>query len=84
MQVRDAMKATQTQTWHPDEDATPTPRDVAEMAIVLEGRHGSHAVEVADFFANMHAQHKDAGRSWAWAAVAETVRARTRARINES
>ncbi len=70
--------------WHPDEDTTPTPREVASMAIVLEGRHGVHAADVADFFSSMHAQHKDAGRCWAWAAVAETVRARTLTRIKKS
>ncbi len=67
--------------WHPDEDATPTPREVENMAAVLEGRHGRHAAEVADFFSIHHGQSGDAGRSWAWAGVAELVRQRERQRI---
>lgn len=69
--------------WHPDEDATPTPREVENMAAVLEGRHGRHAAEVADFFSIYHGQSGDAGRSWAWAGVAELVRKRERQRINQ-
>lgn len=68
--------------WHPDEDATPTPREVEEMAAVLEGRHGTFAAEVADFFSSLHSQHGDAGRSWAWAGVAERVRRRTQTRLD--
>ena len=68
------------QRWHPDEDATPTPREVGEMAVVLEGRHGLHAAEVAEFFSTQHALSGDAGRSWAWAGVAETIRVRERER----
>lgn len=56
--------------WHPEEDATPTPRDVEFMAEVLEGRHGNLAAEIAEFFASFHGQKGDAGRSWAWAGVA--------------
>ncbi len=66
--------------WQQDEDATPTPADVGEMAVVLEGRHGAFAAEVAEFFSTFHAQSGDAGRSWAWAGVAETIRARERTR----
>jgi hypothetical protein len=69
-----------TSRWQQDEDATPTPGDVAEMAMVLEGRHGTFAAEVAEFFSTFHAQSGDAGRSWAWAGVAETIRARERGR----
>lgn len=68
------------QRWHPDEDVTPTPRDVGEMASVLEGRHGLFAVEVAEFFSTQHALGGDAGRCWAWAGVAETIRVRERQR----
>lgn len=67
--------------WHPEEDATPTPRDVDFMAAVLEGRHGQHAAEVADFFSSLHSQNGDAGRSWAWAGVAEVVRRRELSRL---
>jgi hypothetical protein len=66
-----------TGSWHPDDDATPTPREVQGMAEALEARHGQHAAEVADFFSTMHSLRGDAGRCWAWAGVAETVRRRT-------
>lgn len=68
-------------TWHPDEDVTPTPGEVQTMASVLEGRHGTHAAEVADFFAEAHGQQGDAGRCWAWAGVAEVVRRREQMRL---
>ena len=67
--------------WHPDQDMTPTPNEVEMMASVLEGRHGVHAERVASFFSECNAQAGDASRSWAWAAVCERVRKRTRARI---
>lgn len=70
--------------WQPDEDTTPTPREVDLMAKVLEGRHGVMAAEVADFLSAWHADRRDAGRSWAWAGVAETVRRRMRRRIKSS
>lgn len=70
--------------WHPDEDVTPTPREVDTMACVLEGRHGAHAAEVADFFSSLHSQKGDAGRCWAWAGVAEKVRQRARQRMQAS
>jgi hypothetical protein len=50
------------------------------MAQVLEGRHGRWAADVADFFSTFHGQRGDAGRSWAWCSVAETVRRRERSR----
>lgn len=67
--------------WHPDADVTPTPNEVELMASVLEGRHGIHAEQVADFFSLANAQKGDASRSWAWAAVTERVRRRTTDRI---
>ena len=67
--------------WHPDVDATPTPNDVEFMALTLEGRHGIHAAEVADFFADLRSNAGDAGRSWAWAGVAALVRQRLDRRI---
>ena len=70
-----------TMNWHPEEDATPTPRDVDFMASVLEGRHGLYAADVAEFFSSLHGERGDAGRSWAWAGVAETVRIRERHRV---
>ena len=71
-------------TWHPDNDATPTPRDVTFMAEVLEGRHGLLAAQVAEFFADYHGERGDAGRAWAWCGVAELVRNRERARIEQN
>ncbi|MCB1522267.1 MAG: hypothetical protein KDJ37_17090 [Hyphomicrobiaceae bacterium] len=71
-----------TSRWHPDEDATPSPRDVEFMAATLEGQHGRLAAEVAEFFSNVHSENGDAGRSWAWAGVAELVRKRERLRLN--
>jgi hypothetical protein len=67
--------------WQPDGDATPTPRDVQAMAEVLEGQHGMHAADVADFFSTSHSLRGDAGRCWAWAGVAELVRQRVRDRL---
>jgi len=72
-----------TSSWHPDEDATPSPRDVEFMAATLEGRHGLLAAEIADFFAAAHTERGDAGRSWAWAGVAELVRMRERQRLQQ-
>lgn len=70
--------------WHPDEDVTPTPREVDTMASVLEGRHGRHAADVAEFFSSLHSQNGDAGRCWAWAGVAEKVRQRERQRLQNA
>ena len=70
-------------SWDPDEDVTPTPRDVEEMACVLEGRHGFHAADVADFFSSLHSVKGDAGRCWAWAGVAELVRRREQKRMQQ-
>lgn len=53
-----------------------TLQDTELMAVVLEGRHGTFAAEVADFFALLHRQLGDAGRSKAWGGVARTVRRR--------
>ena len=47
------------------------------MAVVLEGRHGTFAAEVADFFALLHRQLGDPDRSHAWGGVARTIRRRT-------
>jgi len=69
---------------HIEDDATPVPADVDFMAAVLEGRHGIHAVDVAEFFSSFHGVKGDAGRSWAWAGVADKVRLRERARLTAS
>ncbi len=67
--------------WHFKEDATPTPGEVEAMVSVLEGKHGVLAADVADFLSAFHSQKGDAGRSWAWAGVAEMVRRRSEARL---
>jgi hypothetical protein len=51
------------------------------MAVVLEGRHGAFAAEVAEFFALLHRQVGDATRSKAWGGVARHVRKREYDRI---
>jgi hypothetical protein len=61
-------------------DATPPIHEAEAMASVLEGRHGVLAAEVADFFSTFHSLKGDAGRSWAWAGVAEITRRRAEAR----
>ena len=53
-----------TSSWLPSEDETPTPRDVEFMAQTLEGRHGQHAAEVAEFFSSLHTDRGDAGRGF--------------------
>ncbi|MCH9765509.1 MAG: hypothetical protein K0U34_05900 [Alphaproteobacteria bacterium] len=64
------------------EDITPAPQDVEFMALALEGRHGVHAAEIAAFFSDYHSGKGDAGRSWAWAGVAEVVRKRQQFRTS--
>lgn len=66
---------------NPDDDVTPTPSQVDEIASLLEGEHGSFAADVAEFFSTKHWIAGDAGRCWAWAGVADRVRSRTRERI---
>lgn len=56
-------------------------REFEAMATVLEARHGLHAAEVADFFANLHVDKGDERRSEAWADVAERVRQRQHDRL---
>jgi hypothetical protein len=66
--------------WHPEKDVTPNPHEVEFMAETLEAQHGLLAAQVADFFSAYHVYQGDAGRSWAWAGVAEVVRERERER----
>lgn len=58
-----------------------TLKDAELMAVVLEGRHGVFAAEVAEFFSLLHRQLGDAGRSKAWGGVARTVRRRENDRM---
>ena len=69
--------------WHFHGDATPTPGEVEAMVAVLESRHGAWAADVAEFFSTAHSLKGDAGRSWAWAGVAEMVRRRAETRLGE-
>lgn len=82
--MRNIETSPQTLSWHPDADVTPTPREVEAMAEVLEGRHGVHAAEVAEFFSTQHSLSGDAGRCWAWAGVAEAVRRRITKRLQQN
>ncbi|MBU2581151.1 MAG: hypothetical protein KJ622_05490 [Alphaproteobacteria bacterium] len=66
----------------PEEDVTPNPQEVEFMAATLESRHGMLAAQIADFFSTLHGHNGDAGRSWAWAGVAQLVRKRERERQN--
>jgi len=68
---------------HLNDDVTPTPGEVEAMVSVLEGRHGVWADDVAEFFSTFHSLKGDAGRSWAWAGVAEVARRRAEARQTE-
>ncbi len=68
--------------WAPGQDVTPNPHEVENMAATLEAQHGLMAAQIADFFATLHGQQGDAGRSWAWAGVAELVRKRERERVS--
>ena len=70
--------------WHPEQGVTANPAEVDTMASVLEGRHGSFAAEIAEFFAATHGQKGDASRSWAWNIVAETIRRREQVRQAEA
>ena len=67
----------------PEQGLTPTPGQVESMACVLEGRHGLFAAEVAEFFSTYHSIGGDAGRCWAWACVAETIREREQGRATQ-
>ena len=76
--------ATHPLSWHGDADVTPTPRDVGAMADVLEGNHGVHASDIAEFFSTHHALSGDAGRCWAWAGVADIIKRRVERRTAQS
>ena len=58
--------------------------ELSAMALVLEGRHGCLAAEVAEFFSCTHLQNRDRRRGTAWARVADIVREREARRLGES
>ena len=64
-----------------DEDVTPTPNQVDDIASLLESEHGALAADVAEFFSTKHSIAGDAGRCWAWAGVADRVRMRAHQRL---
>lgn len=64
-----------------NEDGLAVLQDAELMAVVLEGRHGTYAAEVAEFFALLHRQLGDKGRSQAWGGVARLVRRRENDRV---
>jgi len=43
--------------------------DVMTMATLLVGKHGKHAIGVADFMVQEHTAYKDFARAQAWIAV---------------
>lgn len=59
-------------------------REAELMAVVLEGRHGAFAADIAEFFAAVHVQQADLERSKAWKAVARLVRKREYERLLEA
>lgn len=63
------------------QDQMATLEDAELMAVVLEGRHGVLAAEVAEFFALLHSQLGDKSRSTAWGGVARRVRKRETERV---
>ena len=64
-------------------NATMTNDELSAMALVLEGRHGTLAAEVAEFFSCTHLQSSDRRRGVAWARVADIVREREAQRLGE-
>ncbi len=64
-------------------NATMTNDELSAMALVLEGRHGTLAAEVAEFFSCTHLQNSDRRRGVAWARVADIVREREAVRLGD-
>jgi hypothetical protein len=58
--------------------------ELSAMALVLEGRHGCLAADVAEFFSSTHLQNSDRRRGVAWARVADIVRERESQRLGEA
>jgi hypothetical protein len=65
------------------QDVTPaTAWDTQSMVEVLEGRHGTHAASVADFFASYHGISGRRDRARSWSNVATLVRRREHQRLS--
>jgi hypothetical protein len=71
------------QSFSSDHDATPAPGEIETMAAVLEGRHGIHAEQVAQFLADVNASQGDPERAKAWMEVTERVRQRETERLGQ-
>jgi len=67
--------------WFPEAGSPPGRKALENMAALLEGFHGVHAVSVAEFFATLHFQQGDIACSGTWRTVAEAVRRRDAARF---
>lgn len=67
--------------WHPETEASPTPREAELMVELLEGRHGVHAEAVADFF-RLYNEHNGApSKAGAWAMLSQRIARRREARM---
>lgn len=73
----------QIKSMSPSTNSKPSPAGERQaMALILEGKHGQHAAEVAEFFASVHQELGDEARATAWTTVAGIVRARETARVS--
>jgi hypothetical protein len=81
MRVRSMGMQAMTSIWQPYRAMNG--QEFETMASVLEARHGSHAAEVAEFFASFHTDNGDESRAGSWAGVAECVRERQRERLQQ-
>lgn len=67
--------------WHPETEASPTPREAELMVELLEARHGIYAESVADFFRLYNEQSGKPGKACAWALLSERIVRRREARM---
>lgn len=67
--------------WHPESEASPTPREAELMVELLEARHGVHAEAVADFLRQYNEQNGTPSQAWAWARLTERIARRREARM---
>ena len=64
-----------------DTEFNTTLSEIRNLACTLEGLHGVHAYDVAEFFAEAHGQEGDRGRLRAWTTVAGLIRQREHERL---